>query len=148
MVKYQKFDELPAWQESARLYQRVLDLLEEANLPLSTSFRGQLERAALSISSRIAESRDRMSGREALNHLVSARAAATEVQSMVAVISQRPKVARLSESLQQIRTLAESCARQLSAWAGTIENGPRQSKPTPAETPNATEGRPAAPLRT
>lgn len=29
MAKYQKFEDLPVWQEAARLYNRVLDLLEE-----------------------------------------------------------------------------------------------------------------------
>ena len=29
MPKYQKFEDLPVWQEAARLYNRVLDLLEE-----------------------------------------------------------------------------------------------------------------------
>jgi hypothetical protein len=39
MPKYQSFEELPVWQEAARLYNRVLDLLEEPNLPLSSGFR-------------------------------------------------------------------------------------------------------------
>jgi len=30
----QKFEDLPVWQEAARLYNRVLGLLEEPNLPL------------------------------------------------------------------------------------------------------------------
>jgi len=128
MIKYQRFDELPAWQEAARLYQRVLDVLEEANVPVSASYRGQLERAALAVSNHIAESRDRMPTGDIISHLVDARAAAAEVQSMIGVIIQRPKLARLSEPLQQIRTLAESCARQLSAWIGSIENGPSRSK--------------------
>ena len=127
MMKYQRFDELPVWQEAARLYQRVLDLLEEPNLPLPPGFRGQLERVALAVSNQIAESRDRMTWKEATGYLVNARAAATEVQSMVAVISQRPKVSRLADPLQQIRTLAESCSRQLGAWLTSIEKGPRQS---------------------
>ena len=82
MLRYQRFDELPAWQEAGRLYHRVLDLLEEANVPLSPSFRGQLERAALAVSSHVAESRDRMPSGEMLSHLSEARAAAAEVQSM------------------------------------------------------------------
>jgi four helix bundle protein len=133
MVKYQRFDELPAWQEASRLYQRVLDLLDEPNVPVSASFRGQLERAALSVSNHIAESRDRMPTGEMIAYLGEARAAAAEVQSMIAVISQRPKLARLGDPLQQIRVLAESCTRQLSAWLGSIENGPSRSRPGSAE---------------
>jgi four helix bundle protein len=128
MIKYQCFDELPAWQEAGKLYNRVLDLLEEPNLPLSGSFRTQLERAALAVSTHITESRDRTTTEKLLGYLVQARAAAAEVQSMVAVVSQRPKLARLIDSFQQIRGLAEACARQLSAWITTIEHGPRTNK--------------------
>ncbi len=57
MSKYTKFEDLPVWQEAARLYNRVLDLLEEPAVPLTPGFRSQLERAALSISNNIAEDR-------------------------------------------------------------------------------------------
>ena len=149
MMKYQRFDELPAWQEAARLYQRVLDVVEEPNVPLSPTFRGNLERAALAVSNNIAESRDQMTGREAVSYLLDARAAATEVQSMMAVVSPRPKLARLTEALQQIRSLAESCGRQLSAWMSSIESGPSRSKeptnaPAPGPTPPGETGGPMA----
>ena len=136
MIKYQRFDEVPAWQEASRLYQHVLDLLEESNLPLSTTFRAQLERTALAVSSQIAQSRDRKNGREAVANLQIARASASEIQSMTAIVSQRPKAARLAEALQQIRTLAESCSRQLSGWIATVENSPHSGKtPPPSSEP-------------
>jgi hypothetical protein len=46
MPKYTKFDDLPVWQEAARLYNRVLDMLEEPGIPLSPGFRNQLPRFA------------------------------------------------------------------------------------------------------
>ena len=49
MAKYQHFEELPVWQEAKRLYNVVLDLLEEPNVPLTPAFRNQLDRAALSV---------------------------------------------------------------------------------------------------
>ena len=52
MPKYEKFEDLPVWQEAARLYNIVLDLLEEPNVPLTPGFRNQLDRAALSVSNR------------------------------------------------------------------------------------------------
>jgi four helix bundle protein len=55
MAKYQKFEDLPVWQEAARLYNRVLDLLEEPQVPLFPGYRNQLDRAALSVSNNIAE---------------------------------------------------------------------------------------------
>jgi four helix bundle protein len=122
MGKYQRFDEIPVWQEAAHLYQRVLDIVEQSNVPLSPTFRSQLERACLCVSSHVAESFERMSTADLIGLLVAARSAAAEVQSMVAVVSDRPKVAPIREVLQQIRTSAESCGRQLGAWKYAIEN--------------------------
>ncbi len=122
MPKYKTFDEVPVWQEAARLYGRVLDVLEEPNPPLTAAFRNQLERAALAISSSVAEGYETPKTGDLLALLANARGAAAEVQSMVAVVSARPKVARMRESLGQIRVSAEECARQLSAWRISVEN--------------------------
>jgi hypothetical protein len=37
MPKYTKFEDLPVWKEAARLYNRVLDLLEEPAVTLGPS---------------------------------------------------------------------------------------------------------------
>src|SRR3989442_821662 len=50
------------------------------------------------------------------------------VRSMMAVIKDRPKLKRYAHHLQEIRTLAESCARQLTAWTSSIEDSPVQGK--------------------
>ena len=55
MAKYRNFEELPVWQEAARLYNAALDLIETPNAPLSPGFRNQLDRAALSVSNNLAE---------------------------------------------------------------------------------------------
>jgi hypothetical protein len=51
--KYTRFEEVPVWQEAARLYNCVLDLLEDRDAPLSREFRSQLDRATVSISNNI-----------------------------------------------------------------------------------------------
>jgi four helix bundle protein len=122
MGKYQRFDEIPVWQEAARLYQRVLDVVEQSSTPLSPTFRNQLERASLCVSNSVAEGFDRVSTGELVVLLTNARGAAAEVQSMIAVVSDRPKVAPVRETLQQIRASAEACARQLGAWKYAVEN--------------------------
>ena len=40
---------------------------------------------------------------------------------MIAVVKNRPKLKRHVGSLQRIRELAESCARQLTGWAGAVD---------------------------
>jgi four helix bundle protein len=122
MSKYKTFEELPVWRDAARLYNRVLDLLEEPNLPLSSGFRNQLDRAALSITNNIAEGFERLTTGELTAFLAIAKGSDGEVRSMVAVVKDRPKLQRFKERLHEIRHLADSCGRQLGAWMGSIED--------------------------
>lgn len=128
MPKYQKFEELPVWQEAARLYNKVLDLLEEPGVPLSPGFRNQLDRAALSVSNNVAEGFERVTTNELNGFLAIARGSAGEVRSMMAVVKDRPKLKPFVRALQEIRTLAESCARQLTAWTMANDSSPVQGK--------------------
>ena len=128
MAKYQRFEDLPVWQEAARLYNVVLDLLEEPGVPLTPGFRNQLDRAALSVSNNIAEGFERVTTNELLAFLAIARGSGGEVRSMMAVVKDRPRLRPHIRHLQEIRALAESCARQLTAWAGSLEASPVQGK--------------------
>ncbi len=128
MAKYQHFEELPVWQEAARLYNVVLDLLEEPGVPLSPGFRNQLDRAALSVSNNIAEGFERATTNELLSFIAIARGSAGEVRSMMAVVKDRPKLKPFVRRLQQIRALAESCARQLTGWAGAVDKLPFEGR--------------------
>lgn len=47
---------------------------------------------------------------------------------MIAVVSERPKAKPFAHELMRIRSLAESCARQLTAWTESIEGGPVHGK--------------------
>jgi len=128
MAKYKHFEDLPVWQEAARLYNHVLDLLEGPSVPLSAGFRNQLDRATPSISNNIAEGFDRVTTAELLSFLAIARGSASEVRSMMAVVKNRPRLRTSAPQLQEIRGLAESCARQISAWVAAIEDSPVQGK--------------------
>lgn len=122
MAKYQHFEDLPVWQEAGRLYNQVLDLFERPNLLVSGAFRNQLDRAALSVSNNIAEGFERVTTDQLLAFLSIARGSAGEVRSMIAVVKSRPNLLPHQKELEQIRILAESCARQITAWISSIEN--------------------------
>lgn len=128
MAKYEKFEELPVWQEAARLYNKVLDLLEEPNVPLTPGFRNQLDRASLSVSNNIAEGFERVTTNELNAFLAISRGSAGEVRSMMAVVKDRPRLKPFIRHLQEIRSLAESCARQLTAWTASMDSSPVQGK--------------------
>jgi four helix bundle protein len=128
MAKYERFEQLPVWQEAARLYNTVLDLLEEPGVPLTPGFRNQLDRASLSISNNVAEGFERSTTNELLSFIAIARGSAGEVRSMMAVVKDRPKLKRYLSSLQRIRAQAESCARQLTGWAGAVDKLPFEGR--------------------
>lgn len=90
MPAYKHFEELPVWREAARLYNLVLDLLEADGALLTSGFRHQLDRAALSVSNNIAEGFERVTTNELLAFLAIARGSAGEVRSMIAVVKDRP----------------------------------------------------------
>jgi four helix bundle protein len=128
MPKYERFEDLPAWQEAARLYNRVLDLLEKPSLPLTSGLRSQLDRAALSVSNNIAEGFERTTTPDLLSFLRIAKGSAGEVRSMVAVVLQRPSTRPIFRDLQAIRALAEGCSRQLMGWTSSLEDSPIKGK--------------------
>jgi four helix bundle protein len=128
MPNYDRFEDLPAWQEAARLYNRVLDLLEKPSLPLTTGFRSQLDRAALSVSNNVAEGFERTTTPDLLSFLRIAKGSAGEVRSMIAVILHRPSVGPICRDLQTISALAESCSRQLMGWTRSLEDAPIKGK--------------------
>jgi hypothetical protein len=47
---------------------------------------------------------------------------------MMAVVKDRPRLKPHLRHLQEIRVLAESCARQLTAWSSSVEGSPVQGK--------------------
>jgi four helix bundle protein len=140
MARYQRFEDLPVWQEAERLYGAVLDLLEGSPGGLSHGFRNQIDRASLSVSNNIAEGFERMSTAQLLSFLETARGSAGEVRSMVAVVIRRPRLNPVVPHLDTIRSLAESCSKQIGAWMMSIERSPVKGKRH--RTPEAKKQRP------
>jgi four helix bundle protein len=130
MPTYQRFEDLPVWQSAADLYDRTDDFLTSAPAKMSRSFRDQLERAALSVSNNIAEGFERGTTNELLMFLYIARGSAGEVRSMLILAERRAWMPpNLKSEISNLRSAAESCSRQLRAWADSLQNsditGPR-----------------------
>ena len=91
--------------------------------------RDQLRRAARSVSNNIAEgfARGRTAGWFAFLYI--ARGSAGEVRSMLHFAGGLPEAAPLKSESSHLRSLAESCSRQIRAWADHLQNseikGPR-----------------------
>ena len=93
-MTYQRFEDLPAWQKAAELYELTEDLLENPAFQATRGFRDQPDRAALSVSNNIAEGFERGTTNELLAFLYIARGSAGEVRSMLVLRERKAAGAR------------------------------------------------------
>jgi four helix bundle protein len=121
-MTYQRFEDLPVWREAIHLAEGIYDLTERTGKSLSWSARDQIERAALSVSNNIAEGFERGTTNELLAFLYIARGSAGEVRSMLCFFERRPQLGDLKSEISNLKSLAESCSRQLRAWADSLQN--------------------------
>jgi len=128
-MTYKTFEDLPVWQEAARLYELTEDLLANESFRATSGFRDQLDRAALSVSNNIAEGFERGSTNELLQFIYIARGSSGEVRSMLRVKLRRIPPAPIRELREEMVACALSCSRQLRSWADSLQNsdikGPR-----------------------
>jgi len=121
-MTYERFEDLPVWQEAARLYEQAGDFLDRATPGIRPSFRDQLERAGVSVSNNIAEGFERGTTNELLAFLYIARGSSGEVRSMLCLLERRPGLRDFKSQISNLKSLAESCSRQLRAWADSLQN--------------------------
>ena len=86
------------------------------------SLRDQLERAAVSISNNIAEGFERGTTQELITFLYIARGSAGEVRSMLCLLERLPPFADLKSQISNLKSQSEAIARQLRAWADSLQN--------------------------
>lgn len=125
-MTYERFEDLPVWQKAADLYETTEDLLENESFKATRGFRDQLDRAALSVSNNIAEGFERGTTNELLAFIYIARGSAGEVRSMLTLKLRRAVKcawpANLKSEISNLKSLAESCSRQLRGWADSLQN--------------------------
>lgn len=128
-MTYQRFEELPVWQEAILLAELCEDLLDGAGNAIRRGKQDQLDRCSLSVSNNIAEGFERGSTNELLAFIYIARGSAGETRSMMRFFARRPGMQPWLGIIGKIATAAESCSRQLRAWADALQNtdiqGPR-----------------------
>jgi four helix bundle protein len=112
-MKYERFEQLPVWQAAIELGRRVFRLVDDRSFGGQGDLRDQLQRAAVSISNNIAEGFERGTTQELLTFLYYARGSAGEVRSMLLLCERLPYFDHLKSDISDLKSLAESIARQV-----------------------------------
>src|ERR1051325_12007551 len=121
-MRYKRFEDLPVWNTAIDLAVSVFALTSQAQFKSQHSLRDQLERAAVSVSNNIAEGFERGTNKELLMFFYIARGSAGEVRSMLCLIDRIPTFRTLNKETSLLKKKAESCSRQLKAWAQSLQN--------------------------
>lgn len=121
-MKYDRFEDLPVWQSATDLAVGIYNLTKDRFFDQPGDLRDQLRRSSLSVSNNIAEGFERGSTAELLAFLYIARGSCGEVRSMLLFTERFPEAAHLKSQISDLKLLAESCSRQIRAWADNLQN--------------------------
>ena len=121
-MKYERFEDLPVWQAAIELAVGVYELTKDRFFNQPGDLRSQLRRASLSVSNNIAEGFERGSTAELLAFLYISRGSCGETRSMLLFTERFGEAAHLKSQISNLKSKAESCSRQIRAWANNLQN--------------------------
>ena len=121
-MRYKRFEDLPVWNDAIELAVQVYALTSKPQFSSHWSLKDQLERAAVSVSNNIAEGFERGTNNELLAFLYIARGSAGEVRSVLCLLERLLSFRELRGEIPSLKTMAESCSKQLKAWAQSLQD--------------------------
>ena len=121
-MRYERFEQLPAWQASIDLAVQTYAMTSKPAFRGQRSLRDQMERAAVSVSNNIAEGFERGTNQELLTFLYISRGSAGEVRSMLCLLERMPVFRDLESEILNLKSSVESVSRQLGAWIRTLRD--------------------------
>ncbi len=127
-MKYNRFEDLPVWRAAIELARRVYALTRDRFFAQPGDLKDQIRSAALSVSNNIAEGFERGTTPELLTFIYIARGSAGETRSMLHFVEGLPGSEHLRSEISDSKSLAESCSRQLRAWADSLQNSDIQGQ--------------------
>jgi len=121
MATYKRFEDLPVWQAAMELADALYDVTEGEAFRRRHSLRDQMERAALSVSSNIAEGFERGTRDELLYFLYIAKGSCGELRSQTAFCARRRLLAKGRHAA--LRGQCVSVSKQLAGTAALRQQG-------------------------
>jgi len=120
MATIQKFEDLICWQRSRELAKGVYRAFKSCT---DYGFRDQIQRAAVSVVSNIAEGFERGTKQEFINYLYIAKGSAGEVRAQLYIALD---IGYLNvEIFKDLNGLAQECSRLVQSFAEKIKTGSR-----------------------
>ena len=118
MATIRRFEDLICWQKARLLTKEIYQALSSIRDP---GFTDQIQRAAVSILSNIAEGFESGTKQEFLNYLYIAKGSAGEVRAQLYVALD---VRYLNmEKFEYLKNLAEDCSRLINSFIGKLKTG-------------------------
>ena len=121
-MKYNRFEELPVWQDAIELAVRIYDLTSRPAFKGYYSLKDQLERAGVSISNNIAEGFERGTTQETLTFLYISKGSAGETRSVLCLTERLKRFQDLISEISDLKSRSVSISRQLRAWCDSLQN--------------------------
>ena len=128
-AKISGFRDLRVWQGGMDLVEQVYRLTREFPKHEMYGLASQMQRAAVSVPSNIAEGHTRDSRKEYLRHLSVARASLAELQTQLEIAKRLQYCS--SEGYARLLDQSDILARQLSALRTTLLKGSNPQSPAP-----------------
>ena len=105
MAKVERFEDLICWQEARKLAREIYAVTKSGDLARDFGLRDQLQRAAVSAMTNIAEGFSRFHRRDFVRFLDIAQSSAAEVKSLLCVVLDQGYLP--SESVKQLQSQAD-----------------------------------------
>ena len=120
MVSYKRFEDLPVWQAARLLSVATFRLCEDKCFAFQGDVRIQMQKAALSVASNIAEGFERGSTQDIISFIYYARGSAGEIRSICYTLLALERYKHLSTGLSDLQEQSSGVGRQLKAWADSL----------------------------
>ena len=120
MATIQKFEDLLCWQKSRQLAKEVYGIMKHCN---DYGFRDQIQRAAVSVVSNIAEGFERGTKQEFINYLYIAKGSAGEVRAQLYIALDVGYINM--ETFKDLNNLVQECSRLIQSFTEKVKMGSR-----------------------
>ncbi len=121
-MKYSTFEELPVWKAAIEFALKTFEFTSKGDFRGLGDAKGQLERAALSISNNIAEGFERGTTNELVTFLYISKGSAGETRSMLRLCETSERFLDLRSEISNLITHTTGISKQLNGWINSLIN--------------------------